>query len=450
VKKNVTRRGKIEEATFYVYPVHIPRAGLLLDLDPTATENNGAWVNLWREMYFRIFRGRDRQRIPFQKRADKRKTDDADKAWRGLCKGPELAVKMPSTDFLGAMEFNSEWVPFKDRAKYHFLLRFWPYVAQIYIPRFVDNEGKLRSTGYVLAIPDIAQLDWFCEEYPNILRNRGSDIVGERPQRPRECFVDISIEAALDTLRRLRDRIAVAGGSLDQVVLAIDIVHADKPGDSPEIKGVARLMPEQVMIDEYSRLRRALWNSLVKRQRLLNLVEGQPWHVGFGAFLNNLPCKELFGEQAQGFKYFSHDLRWLFNPKESEGQAMSEAVFQERSSTGNGHITEASCETLIYRVVGSYLKRRLKSKYQLEWSTARDNPKDREEYERMKEKVARDAFLSVRSRRSDPDFAEYFASTLCSAFPPLSETQYFTLAKALYEDTDKVRSLTMLALSARG
>jgi hypothetical protein len=32
----------------------------------------------------------------------------------------------------------------------------------------------------------------------------------------------------------------------------------------------------------------------------------------------------------------------------------------------------------------------------------------------------------------------------------LSETQYFTLAKALYEDTDKVRSLTMLALSARG
>ncbi|MGH9962557.1 MAG: type I-MYXAN CRISPR-associated protein Cmx8, partial [Pyrinomonadaceae bacterium] len=116
--------------------------------------------------------------------------------------------------------------------------------------------------------------------------------------------------------------------------------------------------------------------------------------------------------------------------------------------TDSGNAATLSCEALVYRVVSFYLQRKLKSKYQLEWSAVKDNPGKTSEYREMKEKVARDAFLAIRSR-SGLDFADYFASTLCSVSQPLSEQQYVSLAQALYDDTDRVRTLTMLALSAR-
>jgi len=77
----------------------------------------------------------------------------------------------------------------------------------------------------------------------------------------------------------------------------------------------------------------------------------------------------------------------------------------------------------------------------------KDDPGKRKEYGETREKVAREAFLAVRSR-SGMDFTDYFASTLCSVSQPLSERQYIKLAQALYEETDRVRTLTMLALSA--
>ena len=67
----------------------------------------------------------------------------------------------------------------------------------------------------------------------------------------------------------------------------------------------------------------------------------------------------------------------------------------------------------------------------------------------MKGKLARDAFLAIRSRTGQ-DFIDYFASTLCSVSQNMNEHDFTALTKALLEDTDKVRTLTMLALSARG
>ena len=127
---------------------------------------------------------------------------------------------------------------------------------------------------------------------------------------------------------------------------------------------------------------------------------------------------------------------------------MSDDTLLDMAATESNDPVKLSCEALVYRVVGIYVQRKLKSKYQLEWSAIKDNSSKYAEYEEMREKVAREAFLAVRSR-SGLDFADYFASTLCSVSQPLSEQQYVTLAQALYEDTDKVRTLTMLALSAR-
>ena len=110
---------------------------------------------------------------------------------------------------------------------------------------------------------------------------------------------------------------------------------------------------------------------------------------------------------------------------------------------------EISCEALIYKIVGTYISRKLKSKHDLEWSKASANDEKRKEYEERKAKIAREAFLAVRSR-TGADFVDYFASTLCSVPQYMNEKHFQMLTQALHNDTDKVRTLTMLALSARG
>ena len=112
-----------------------------------------------------------------------------------------------------------------------------------------------------------------------------------------------------------------------------------------------------------------------------------------------------------------------------------------------------SDEGLIYRVVSNYLRHKLKSKHQLEWKKEwkglRDNkPSELKRYEEMKAKLAREAFLAIRSR-TDQDFVSYFASTLCSVPQKMSEERYVLLTQALVNETDKIRTLTMLALAAQ-
>ena len=127
---------------------------------------------------------------------------------------------------------------------------------------------------------------------------------------------------------------------------------------------------------------------------------------------------------------------------------MPNEILDDIESEDSGNQAGASYEVLVYRVISVYIRRKLKSKYELEWDTVKNDPSKRDEYKEMKEKVAREAFLAVRSRNG-MDFTDYFASTLCSVSQPLSEQQYVKLAQALYKDTDKVRTLTLLALSAR-
>jgi len=70
-------------------------------------------------------------------------------------------------------------------------------------------------------------------------------------------------------------------------------------------------------------------------------------------------------------------------------------------------------------------------------------------YYDLRRKLARDAFFAVRSRTGE-DFVDYFASTLCSVSQNLREEHFALLAHELHHNREEVRTLTMLALSARG
>ena len=69
------------------------------------------------------------------------------------------------------------------------------------------------------------------------------------------------------------------------------------------------------------------------------------------------------------------------------------------------------------------------------------------EYREANEKVCTDAFLAVRGRR-DTAFVEYFTGTICSVPQVLPEDEYLAITDALLRDPERVKTLTLFALSA--
>jgi CRISPR-associated protein Cmx8 len=442
------KTGKSKEKTVYIYPAVVPRGAFLAAYDPSAGDQ-GLWIKLWRDMIWAILRGVPATRRPFDERSEGQFTEDADKVWQDLHRPADYRVDLPSTYFIGAQASNAENVPFKDRARFQFLLHFWAFVAQVYVPAnsIYDSKTKQMKTefvGYALTIPDVSSLEDFCDELPSVLQNsRGVEAAG---YRPRESMIDLAAEGALDLMNKLNQRLAVAAGgqSVSDLLLGVDVVHLEKQGNNIRLWGAARVDPTRSMIDEYVRVKGMFRYPLFRRQRLLNVLSGREWTAGFGPLLSTTDS-----EQTIGSRFFRADVRAAFTDslhsnhptKGEQDEVDTDSIQQVRS--------QSSVEALIYQLVGTYITAKLRSKYQLEWTKGVQGTPREKEYGEKKTKIAKDAFLSVRSRTGD-DFIEYFASTLCSFPQFLSEEGYAALARALHTDTDKVRTLTLLALSARG
>lgn len=426
-KTNKTKTKKV-----YIYPVVVPKGSFLSDpsYDKSSDGKNGLWIKLWRDMVWSILRGVPATRKPFEARAEGQYNDDAIKVWQQLIQPEEFTVDLPSTYFLGAQANNAENIPFKDRARLQFLLHFWLFAAQIYVPEVIDNEGKRNFAGYAIAIPDIFKLKRFCERLSRLLSERSIEKSGYLPY---DCIIDIAIESALDIMMRLTERLTQSTGEqkTSSTVLGIDVIHTEKQGNNIRILGVSRLNPENLMINEYIRIRNQYWSPLFRKQRLLNLVNHSPWYSGFDSLLCTIPYKQITENE-----YFKHDVREALNNEES---AMTEQTETKM---------EPNIEELVFELVKNYVKRKFYSKYELTWSNVKGNPKEEKEYNEKKEKIAKSAFLDVRSRTEKMDFINYFVSSLCSVPQHMKSEDYVSLTKALYEDTERIRTLTLLALSA--
>jgi len=460
MREETDAKGKVKQKKVYIYPVVVPGGSFLADsqYDKSSDGKNGHWIKLWRDMVWNILRGVPATRKPFEGRTEGNYTEDTAKVWKDLNQPETFTVDLPSTYFLGAQAFNAETVPFKDRARFQFLLHFWLFAAQIYIPAVVNNEGNRDFVGYALAIPDVSDLEGFCDELPFVLSDRSSEKSG---YRPRDAIVDLAIESALDLLRRLRDRLIARTGeqSTAYTVLGVDVIHTEKQGNNVRVLGVTRLDPDPPMVNEYSRIRNGYWSPLFRKQRLLNLINHQPWYHGFDKLLCSLPY-----EQSIENDYFRRDVREAF---QHEVEPMNEVIMnpstEQLEELDDEQLPESiPIEQLVLRLVRNYVTRKLKSKYDLEWKPewklpanatkeqrdTRDKRSDYREYTEKKAKLAKSAFLDVRSRTEQTDFINYFVSTLCSVPQRMKPENYSKLTNDLYNDTDRIRTLTLLALSA--
>jgi CRISPR-associated protein Cmx8 len=220
--------------------------------------------------------------------------------------------------------------------------------------------------------------------------------------------------------------------SASDLALGVDIVHAEKQGNDIKLLGTCRIEPELGLLDEYARLRGAYWHAGFRRQRVLNLFARAPWYAGFGRYLATKPRAITIDSTT-----FRHDARQAF-------KQITETHMPETRVAG-----EKSLEELIYQVVNVYISGKLKAKYGLEWKETNGNDDKEKEYTGHREKIAKGAFLAVRSRTGE-DFVQYFSSTLFSVPQHVGEAGYLAITRTLVNDPETVRTLTLLALSARG
>ena len=429
-KVTVDEKGKEKRKTVYVYPTTVPRGGLLVSWEPNL-DNNGLWIRLWRSLIWSVIRGVPATRRPFESRAEKEPTDDAERAWTQLTDEKNPSVELPSTYYLGAQSSTAESVGFQDRARTQFLLHFWPYVIQIYVPQtWNTKEGRADFAGYAVVVPDVSELRSFVEEMPYVMQQRTA--AADR-YRPREAVVDIAVESALDTSLRLRESLTRHQGakSTANLVQGFEVLHVDKEGNNVRVYSSARFAPEAAMVDEYALVQKTLRDLLFRRQRLINLVKRRPWFEGFDRVAGTMSFKILTGRVR-----FAADARHTFEER-------SRLVMTSDESPGTNH--EEALDVLVYKMIRNYVNRKVESKTGLRWDAV--PPGKRREVDEAREKIARQAFLDVRSR-SGSDFEGYFAGTLCSVPQFIKPEDFTRLSAALRKDGDNLRTLTLLALSA--
>ncbi|MDY6937793.1 MAG: type I-MYXAN CRISPR-associated protein Cmx8 [Cyanobacteriota bacterium] len=440
------KKGKTKLTRRYYYKTIVPEGAFLPAWDTTNDGSNpGIWIKLWRDMMWNIIRGVPTTRNPYNGRVNGASySKDVDTTWRDL-QHPERAIGQTGQYYLGAASTNPENIPIKDKARYQFLLHFWVFIAQVYCPMTLDKEGKRERSGYVLAIPDVANLKRFSREFRQVLEYRNPQKLG---YLPKEAVIDLPEEGALDLLNLLQNRVAVETGSqkLRRIVLGVELIHAEKVGNSGvKIRSVSYVDPIQETIDRYVQLRDLYWCPWFRKQRLLNLVRSQPesleldaplkelpaWYE-FDALLSRVPRKWLDKEKDKKEKnnYFIHDARKLFT---EEVKVNTKTEIREYAE-------------IVYKVCQHYVLRKLDSKFDLSWKDCQGNSKKEEEYNQKKYKVANEAFLAVRSHTEERAFINYFVSTL---YPFIKETEFADFADNLFNKTDEIRALTLLALSSQ-
>lgn len=100
-----------------------------------------------------------------------------------------------------------------------------------------------------------------------------------------------------------------------------------------------------------------------------------------------------------------------------------------------------SKEEIIYWMVWRYISQKLASKHGLTKEKSKTP-----EYAKEKEKLAKEIFLGMRGK-SGKDFIEYFVTSVCDVGQFMDLNRYMEFQNFLYQETDKVKVLSMLALS---
>lgn len=451
--------GKDKFTTFYVYTDIVPQGELVRSFEPT-NSNNLVWTKLWQEVTWAILRPRDKQRLSFKAMANSIEPSEIEKTWNLLRDKPDSKVPLSSTYMLGAQAKNNEGVEFSDVAKNKFLLNFWSYVVQIYLPEKIDFKGKPELHGYAIAIPDVRHLAAFCQYFPSILRQRDTK---EQWGKPSSAIVRNLEEAGLDSLGSIHTYLSKLKPELniDELLFGVDIFHIvrpqDKPQSKPQMLSIRRYLPNREAISEFTRLQHKLYSPLFRQQYWQNLTRDRPRIEGFYNLLRDLPTDETIKNNL-----FCRDFRLVFHPQSSvmeleETEGITPKKVKKPSDNNKFEPIESeeiSIESLLLRLLKTYTRHQLEHRFRLKWHENWNNLKTEElkkiaayqDYKKKRQQIVVDLHYDLCRPRAVHKFLAYFAAKFTNVYQYITTEEYLLLAKMIQTEPEQIRILCLLAL----
>lgn len=411
------------------------------------------WINLWRSVIANVLRaGAPAQFKQFRDRADPQKADGITD-WQA-CYDELIADgsdALSGSDAVGVESKNAERVQFKDASRLKFLLTFWPVVSVPFRSSVLKPESNVSAyrfqfDSYLFVTPEVASLEDFVSEFPEFLsEDLDPKTIGESTW-PIASSVSCRAEGGLrffaprqivsDTTRRF---------PLMDLVSTVEIAQIKYGKGSPSILAIQSLELESGLLNDYENIRDDCWNPLWRARRIENLLNDHPWHTEAIADFNAWPW-ELFvhklGATPKRIPFFGLDLVRRFRGIEAGLSALTESDRMDPS------VADDQLALRIYRLMRNFVNRRTEEKSELNYKAyAKADAGGRKRYRDALESVARDAFLQMRGRNDD-DFVAYFAGSICAVPHFLKEDDYVAISNALLTQPGRVKTLSMLALSA--
>ncbi len=347
---------------------------------------------------------------------------------------------------------NAEKIPFRGRVEQNLLLHFWPLTTQVFVPEAIDREGKGEFKGYVIVIPEVNDLEEFCDVYPHLLAGLDPQMRG---YRPKASIVDLPAEGGLEFLRHLSllARQKAGGTELKYSISAVELFHLDKQGNNIKTRAAERIVPRQGLLKQYEGVRAFCRNPFFKSQLLINLLREVEWYEGFSHVFALHPWEFFVRSEKTPttLPFFSFDTRRKFEILAEEFQHQQEAYTMAESPEQKPQ----SLEKRIYDMIGAYVRSRTETRSKIKWADFKDQKTTEGKlaipsaYVEARQKVCADVFLAMRSRR-EQDFVEYFTGTICSVPQFLPADDYLFVSQTLLEDGgwEKIKALSMLAVAA--
>jgi CRISPR-associated protein Cmx8 len=307
-------------------------------------------------------------------------------------------------------------------------LYFWTIASLVFQPRIFSIDGKYENVGYAIAIPEPANLKDFIDDVKNMLGSIAVDMEG---YRPKASIVDLPAEGGFEyLLSMIKNKMKRKELSIN----AVEIKHLEKRGNNIKVLQALKIAPNKNVISNYENIKKECANYFNKTIRINNLIRGNVWFDGFDEAFSEWPMSFFVSMQGKS-PYYTMSFEYEILQRFKKIEKLKEG----------GNIMEKDDELSlkIYRLIREYVNQRVSKKNGL------PDTKDiySFKYHDDREHVCTDAFLAMRGRR-EKDFVEYFTGSICSVPQFLPEEDYLLVSKTLMEDWEKLKTLSMLAISA--
>ena len=399
-------------------------------------------MKLWRDMLWKTLRAIPKTRDEYLKT----KTSgyyDLNNLWIEITTSAQQRRKVSCSLMLGAQDENAEQVPFGARGQDKLLLHFWTLVCPIFVPRLLKTKGgAIESTyaGFVLALPEPANITDFVDQHRNYLRKLNPVTVG---MRPKDALVDLPEEGGLEYLFQLA-QIRTDKSLDDSLVCGLEMHHLEKVGNSVKVRSVESIRPRSGLLGQYEKLRGKVANPVYKQMRLANLLAARRWHADAQRFFNEYPYPVFIHgpKTPRWIRFFGADVKRYLEDRR-----------QDAAVKGGTMPPDDVFSLKVYQMVRNWVNQRVEEKSGLRYAQFKDNKNEQDhviypkDYREAKEKICADAFLAMRGRNSQ-DFVEYFVGNICAVPHFLPEQDYVLVSRRLLDDWETVKTLAMLALSA--